>query len=323
MRNFNYLQASDPSEASALLSGAQSKIVAGGTDLLPLMKEGLVNPDSLIDISRWREGHDITSNKDGLRIGALATLSEIASHPDVISKYAALADACNQSASPQLRNMGTIGGNLMQATRCWYFRGPHDCWLKGGEKCFARNGENELHSIFHTSPHESVCVSSSPSDPATALLALGATVTYQTQAGSTDLPLTDFYRLPTADKRTMVSIPPDAILTSVNLPAKKTMSIYRSVMSRATWTFALAGLALAIELDGKVITSAQVAVGGVAPIPVRIEAVEEAMVGKQLSSLDAGELGSKLVENARPLANNGYKVTLLSGLFKETLSSLA
>ena len=200
----------------------------------------------LVDISRWREGREICASEHGVQIGALATLSDIASNPLIATEYAALAEACKLSAAPQLRNMGTIGGNLLQATRCWYFRGPYNCWLKGGDHCYARDGENELHSIFHTSPKESMCVSASPSDPATALLALNASVSYRTSSGTFDVPLDSFYRLPTADNRNTVSLPSNAIITSINLPSFSGKSLYRTVMSRATWTFALAGVALAV-----------------------------------------------------------------------------
>ena len=164
MRDFTYIQASNPAEATAALT-AQSRIIAGGTDILPLMKDDLAAPDTLIDISQWREGREIRSTDTGLELGALVTLSEIASHHEIQARYTALAEACRLSASPQLRNMGSIGGNLLQATRCWYYRGPYDCWLKGGDRCYARHGENELHSIFLTSPDESVCVSAHPWTP--------------------------------------------------------------------------------------------------------------------------------------------------------------
>ena len=187
MRDFTYIQASNPAEATAGLSG-ESRIIAGGTDILPLMKDDLATPSTLIDISRWREGREIRSTDSGLEIGALVTLSEIASHHEIQVRYTALAEACRLSAAPQLRNMGTIGGNLLQATRCWYYRGPYYCWLKGGERCYARHGENELHSIFLTSPDESVCVSAHPSDPAVALLAFDATVRYTTPGAARRCP---------------------------------------------------------------------------------------------------------------------------------------
>ena len=321
MRDFTYVRASHPAEAASLLDG-NSRIIAGGTDLLPLMKDGIASPGTLIDISPWREGREIRSVEGGLEVGSLVTLSEIAAHPTIRERYVALAEACRVSASPQLRNMGTIGGNLLQATRCWYYRGPFDCWLKGGEQCYARGGENELHSIFLTSPEESVCVSAHPSDPATALLALDASIAFRTTSGVSEIPIARFYRLPTADRRTMVGSPQDAIITGITLPASVGTSLYRTVMSRATWTFGLASVALAISTEGDVITVARVALGGVAPIPIRVTSVEEQMQGKLLADLDAEDLSRTLVRDARPPSQNGYKVALLAGIFKEALVGL-
>lgn len=197
MNRFEYSRAATPEEAVSLLADATSQIIAGGTDLLPLMKEGIIAPAQLVDISLWLKGRDIVQQAEWLEIGALVTLSEVARHEHIRAEYTALADACGLAAAPQLRNMGTIGGNLLQATRCAYYRGPYDCWLKGGETCFAREGENEQHSIFLTSPEQSMCVSAHPSDPATALLALGARVRYQTASGEDEADLEGFYSLPT------------------------------------------------------------------------------------------------------------------------------
>jgi xanthine dehydrogenase YagS FAD-binding subunit len=268
MNRFEFVRAGSPSEAT-LLADETSRIIAGGTDLLPLMKEEIISPSRVIDISPWRQGREIVQGKDSLEIGALVTLSEIARHERVRTGYTALADACSLAAAPQLRNMGTLGGNLLQATRCAYFRGPYDCWLKGGETCFAREGENEQHAIFLTSPEQSMCVSAHPSDPATALLALGARVRYQTTLGESEVDLGDFYKLPTQELRGMTRIPRDAVITGVVLPRKPTKSLYRKAMPRATWSFALAGVALAVDIEHGAITEARLALGGVAPIPVR------------------------------------------------------
>jgi xanthine dehydrogenase YagS FAD-binding subunit len=322
MRDFTYVRTSNPAEATAALSGDTGRIIAGGTDILPLMKDELAAPDTLIDISQWREGREIRSSDSGLDLGALVTLSEIASHHEIQVRYTALAEACRLSAAPQLRNMGTIGGNLLQATRCWYYRGPYYCWLKGGDRCYARQGENELHSILLTSPDESVCVSAHPSDPAVALLALDANVRYTTPGGSAEVPLSRFYRLPTSDRRTMIDIPHDAVITGVSIPAFPGKSLYRKAMSRATWTFALASVALAIRTGGDTIAEVRVAVGGVAPVPVRMTGVEQQILGKLPWDLDSDELSRALVQDARPLSQNGYKVTVLEGLFREALTAL-
>ncbi len=322
MRNFSYLSADDPWQAASLLRNGDARIIAGGTELLPLMKDDLASPDTLVDISRWREGREIKATDQGIEIGALATLSEVASHPVIRDKYTALADSCRLSAAPQLRNMGTLGGNLLQVPRCWYYRGPFNCWLKGGERCFARGGENELHAIFNTEPERSVCVSVHPSDPAVALLALEATVQYYTPEGAMEVPIGKFYRFPTPDRRTMIDIPESAIITSMRLPAFTGKSLYRKAMSRATWTFALAGLALAMQFDGDTIVEARVALGGVAVTPIRVASVEERLRGTSISSISRDELSALMVEDARPLSQNGYKVSLLQGLFSEAWPEL-
>jgi xanthine dehydrogenase YagS FAD-binding subunit len=323
MNRFQYARAGSPEEASALLAGEASRIIAGGTDLLPLMKEGIITPAQLVDISLWLKGREVVHGTEQLEIGALVTLNESARNEEIKTGYTALADACNLAAATQLRNMGTIGANLVQATRCAYFRGPYDCWLKGGETCFARTGENEQHSIFLTSPQQSMCVSAHPSDPATALLALGARVRYQTASAVTEVKLSDFYSLPTEEQRRMTTMPPDAVITAVVLPRKPTRSLYRKAMARATWSFALAGVALAVEIEQGAITEARLALGGVAPIPIRAEAVEQAMLGHSLGELPANDLAKLLTQNARPLSQNGYKVQLLKGLFQQVLRDLA
>jgi xanthine dehydrogenase YagS FAD-binding subunit len=286
------------------------------------MKDDVVTPAHLIDISQWLEGRRVSQTAAGLEIGALVTLSEIARDERIRASYTALADACGLAAAPQLRNMGTVGGNLLQATRCAYFRGPFDCWLKGGDVCYARDGENEQHAIFFTAPEQSMCVSAHPSDPATALLALDATVCYLTGAGDLEVALRDFYRLPTDGERSMVSIPSDAVITSIRLPRPATRSLYRKAMPRATWAFALAGIAVAVDLTDGQITGARVALGGVAPIPVRAEGVEKEMLGQTPSALDPTRLAEIVVEDARPLSHNGYKVQLLEGLLKQVLRDL-
>ncbi len=323
MNRFEYARAGSPEEAAALLADESSRIIAGGTDLLPLMKESITSPAQLVDISLWLKGREIVQGTEQLEIGALVTLSEIVRNEEIGTQYTALADACGLAAAPQLRNMGTIGGNLLQASRCAYFRGPYDCWLKGGDTCFAREGENEQHSIFLTSPEQSMCVSAHPSDPATALLALGARVRYQTASSQYDVDLGDLYKLPTEEQRSMTTIPRDAVITGVVLPAKPTKSLYRKAMPRATWSFALAGIGVSITLERGAIAEARLALGGVAPIPIRAEAVEQAMLGHAPGELPAEDLAGLLIQDARPLSRNGYKVQLLMGLFKQVLRDLA
>lgn len=325
MNNFAYIQASSAEETLDALNGdGVSRVLAGGTDLIPLMKEEIVSANTLVDITKWRELRGIASTPEGLHIGALTPLSEIAEHEAVRRDYATLAEACRLAATPQLRNMGTIGGNLLQDTRCWYYRGPYDCWLKGGEVCYARGGENEYHSVFLTAPSESQCVSAHPSDPAAALLALEARVHVRHTEAEAEMPIGELYALPTEARRSFVTLPAGSIITGVTLPpsAPGTKSVYVKAMARATWAFALAGLAMRVQLQDGAIGEARVALSGVAPIPLRVAALEEALLGGRVGSLDRDKLGDVLVEGARPLSHNGYKVTLLRGVLGQALDGL-
>lgn len=322
MRNFAYVKVSTPGEAVQVLDAAAGgRVIAGGTDLLPLAKEEIVAPGALVDISGWTEGNGIREEGGSLVIGALTTLSDIVSNERVRAEFTALADACRVAATPQLRNMGTIGGNLLQQTRCWYYRGPFDCWLKGGEKCFARHGENELHSIFAT--NASPCVSAHPSDPAAALLALDARVRFTTSQGEADMPVEELFALPESSRRSFVTLPDGVVITAIVLPSTPsgTRSTYVKAMARASWGFPLAGVAIALE-GNSVISKARVALSGVAPVPMRAREVETKLEGSAPSDLDYTALADLLVAEAQPLSHNKYKVALLRGVFAEALEAV-
>jgi xanthine dehydrogenase YagS FAD-binding subunit len=322
MNDFEYIKAGSVEEALEGLGRVEgARLMAGGTDLIPLVKDEIVSPAAVVDISAWKGGARIELGEDGLRIGVLASLNAIARDERVVRGYAALADACGLAASPQLRNMGTLGGNLLQQTRCWYYRGPYNCWLKGGDVCFARGGENEYHSIFATEPEVSRCVSAHPSDPAVALVALGARVRFRTAGGEGEMPVEELYALPEEARRSFVTLPDKAVLTEITLPPAQGhgRSAYVKAMTRAAWAFALAGVAIYVEVEGPEIREARIALGGVAPVPLRAGRVEAELTGVRVEDVDASRLAELLVEGARPLAHNGYKVRLLRGLFKEAL----
>lgn len=323
MRNFSYIRANTPEETARLLAMAgegEVQVVAGGTDLIPLIKEGIFSPKMLVDISGWADGVGVEQKDDSVIIGARTPLSAIADDKTIRDNFTALSDACRLAATPQLRNMGTLGGNLLQQTRCWYYRGPFDCWLKGGEKCFARHGENENHSIFMAG--DSPCVSAHPSDPATALMALDATIRYITSEGERELLLEELYVLPEPTRRTFTRLPDDAVITAIVLPALSSTrrSTYKKAMARAAWGFALAGVAIVLEGERSV-TRARVALSGVAPIPMRAREAESALVGNSYSEIRGGTLGDLLLAEAQPLSHNGYKVALLRGVFTEALEA--
>jgi xanthine dehydrogenase YagS FAD-binding subunit len=289
------------------------------------MKDELISPRLIIDLTGWQAGSYIERSDEGLRIGAMASLASIAASADVQDGFTALSDACSLSAAPQLRNMGTIGGNLLQQTRCWYYRNSFDCWLRGGSECYARAGQNEQHAIFQTAAAESPCVSAHPSDPAAALVALDALVEYTGPDGYHRLPLENFYALPTAERRSFNTLPENAVVTAIILPHAhhSRRSVYVKGMPRATWAFALAGVALSVDIEGTEIREARVGLSGVAPVPMRAPHLEALMLGRSLLSLDSDNLSRELTSSAVPLQMNGYKVALLQGLFKEALAKIS
>ncbi len=302
------------------VDGAAVRPLAGGTDLLTLMKADIVAPHTLIDLKRVVELDDrIEMTAEGMTIGALATLAQIESHPDIVGSYAALAGAASQAATPQLRNMATIGGNVLQRPRCWYFRDPQiSCWLKGGDSCPARDGENAHHAIFQDSP----CVAVHPSDSAAALIALDATVRIRGASGERAVSAGQFFALPTDEHRLESVLGPDELILGFTLPAPAagSRSVYLKAMDRKTWAFALVGVAASVTVTGGTITDARVVLGGVEPIPRRLIAVEELLHGSVPSDDLFRRMGELAVVDAQPLSQNGYKVDLARALVTRALA---
>lgn len=328
MRSFEYARAATLDEAPGLVAGAQtpgngSRFLAGGTDLLTLMKADVVQPSLLVDLKRT-EGLPRGIHEDGpeLVLGALTTLSEIERHPGVAQRYPALAEAVSLAATPQLRNMATIGGNLLQRPRCWYFRAKEfHCWLKGGEVCHARDGENQQHALYAQSP----CVAVHPSDAASALVALDATVRLRGSGGERTLPLAELFAEPTAERRTETVLAPDEVLLDVRLPAPApgARGTYRKAMDRKIWAFALVGVAAGLRQDGGTVADARIVLTGVAPIPWRARAAEQVLVGQQPTPERIAEAAEAAVAGAEPLEHNGYKVPLARSLVRQALADLA
>ncbi|MDQ3411197.1 MAG: FAD binding domain-containing protein [Chloroflexota bacterium] len=297
--------------------------LAGGTDLLTLMKADITSPSTLVDITRISELDDeIRERSGGVEIGTLTTLSQLEASPLINERYSALAEAVAVAATPQLRNMATIGGNLLQRPRCWYFRHPHiDCWLKGGETCPARTGENQLHALFGAEP----CVAVHPSDLATALVALAAEVRLRGPGRERTLAIDDFFAAPTAERRTETVIDDDELIVSIRLPAATpgTTSTYVKAMDRKVWAFAVVGVAAALRLDGSRTEAARLVLGGVAPVPYRARAAEDALIGAKISDEVIRQAAALAVAGATPLSQNGYKVPLAEVLIRRALGSLA
>jgi xanthine dehydrogenase YagS FAD-binding subunit len=318
---FTYVRPTTVNEALAVLNDRPALIHGGGTDLLGCLREGIFSADTLVSLSSINELKGVRETSDGgLRIGALAKVAEIATSKKVAAGYTALADAASEVASPQLRNQGTIGGNLCQKPRCWYYRGHFDCLRKGGDKCFAYEGENQYHCIFGGD----TCYIVHPSDTAPALAALGAVCRVSGPAASRSVAVESFHVSPTEDPQRETVLAPDEIVTEIILPApaKGLRSSYRKVRTRGAWDFALAGVALAIVFDGDSVRSARIFLSGAAPVPWRSKATEEAIVGTTLDAATIEKAAAATVAGAEPLEQNGYKIPLFEGLMKEQLEAI-
>ena len=269
-------------EAAGAALGNGSVALAGGTDLVPLLREGIVEAETLVDVREVvpRGVHE------GGRIGAATTLAELEAAAQIPQ---ALREACALAASPQLRSMGTIGGNLLQATRCWYWRLKYPCFLHGGSVCHARQGEHREHAIFGNER----CASAHPSDPAAALLALGATI----RTDRRELPVADLYRLPTEDDRDVTALEPGELILELEVP-ETPASTYLKAMERTRFAFALVGVAAVRSGDGT-----RLALAGVAPIPWLLASPDD-------------------LDHATPLPGTAYKVKLARPLIRRALEAV-
>ena len=318
MHKFAYIDVASSGEAIPLLDGERVAL-AGGTDLLPLIKEGLAAPATLVNLKRAADLRALREDADGLHIGALTTLAELERSPLVRSRYAALAESAALAASPQLRAMATLGGNLLQQVRCWYYRSDADCWMKGGAECPARAGENQYHAIWDHSP----CVAVHPSDPPAALLALGATLRLAGPAGERMVALADFLQPPTEDRRALHTLGPGELICEVVIPPALGRSVYLKAMDRAAWAYALVSVAAAARLDDGQLRDVRVVLGGVANTPLALPAVDALLEGQPIDAALLDRAGELAAQGATPLARNGYKVSLVRNLVGEALRQLA
>jgi xanthine dehydrogenase YagS FAD-binding subunit len=319
--SFTYVRPTSLREAIRELASPDARVHAGGTDLLGCLRDRVFTVKRLVAIGALDELGGITVAADGaLRVGALATLSQIAGHPAVESRFTALAQGAASAASPQLRNQGTLGGNLCQRPRCWYFRGDFDCLRKGGDTCYAMGGENELHAIFGSSG----CCMVHPSDTAPALIVLDARVRIAGPEGTRTVALESFFVSPATDVTRETVLAPGEVLTDVLVPPPPggLRSSYRKMRARRAWDFALAGVALALGVNAGRVDRARVALSGVAPIPWRAIEAEKVLVGGRLDAQAASRAAAASVIGAEPLAENGYKVDLVRGLVEEAVLAL-
>ena len=326
MRPFDYSSAPSADEAVARLS-ASTRPYAGGTDLLTRMKADISAPEALIDIKASDLPKGILETSDGLSLGALTTLTEIEMSPLLKEKYTLLHQAASLAATPQLRNRATLGGNLLQRPRCWYYRNEHiNCWLKGGKTCPAKEGQNEHHAVFGAGPaDDNPCVAVHPSDLASCLTALDARVKLRGPGGERTLTMADFYKLPEEGRRQETVIEDDELIMSIEVPAlpEGTTSTYLKAMDRKAWAFALVGVAAVLRVDGGIIKDARLALSGVANIPWRLEDAEGELTGQEASADLFARVAEVALADAAALEHNAYKIPLAKRLIKRALADVA
>jgi len=300
--------------------GAAVTMAGGGSDVLGMMKDRLIAPDVVVSLKRIKGLDTIAAQGGGLTIGGLTTIDAIGRDPVIREHYRVLAEAAEGVATPQIRNVATIAGNVLQRPWCWYYRNGFNCFKNGGSICYSAAGENQFHAIFGGGPSYIV----HPSDTAPALVALGASFRVVGPAGERTIPAAEFFVLPTVNPACENVLHDDEVLVSVVVPAPPAgaRSTYHKVMDREAWTHAVVSAAIVVEVNGGVCRSSRVVLGGVAPIPWRLPDVERMLEGQRITPELAKRAGEAAVAGARPLAKNRYKVPLTAAVVKRTLESL-
>lgn len=311
MRPFEYVSPANTKQAASLLSATwgETEILAGGTDLLALMKEDVVTPRRLINIKEITDLRGVSANAQGLRIGALATLAELAEDADLRKSHPALADALHEAASPQIRNMATLGGNLCQRPRCWYFRNGLGLLPKDESgKDLVTGGENRYHAILgNDGPAKFV----SPSTIVPVLIAYGAKIRLEGPKGKREIALDKFYVIPKSEGEREHDLRPNEVLTEILVPPADGWKVaHYEIRQKAAFDWPLAVAAVALKADGSSVQAARVVLGYVAPVPWIAPEAEAALKGQTVNDDTAQKAASAAVGQAKPLSQNGYKVQL-------------
>ncbi len=318
---FELFQPASVEDAMALKDqyGKDGWALAGGLDSLDWFKDRIKRPEAVIDLSAIDALKGVRSTADGIEIGAMTTLTDVARHPEINEQFSLLATAAGQVATPQIRNQGTLGGNVSQDTRCWYYRGGWPCYRAGGNVCYAATGVsmNREHCVFGASR----CVAVNPSDTAPALIALDAKMVIQNRKGERVVHAEDYFIGPSIDIMRMTILGPGDLLTAIRLPNDWAGARYyfEKVSDRQAWDFALVSVASAMKVSGGTIQEARIAVNGVAPYPVRVDAAEAAVRGKPMNEDTAVLAGDVAIRRAQPLRHNDYKVPLMKNLVKRSV----
>jgi len=321
MPAFELFQPASTADALNLLDryGADAWIFAGGLDSFDWLKDRIKRPRYVVDLGGIAELKGIRARDGGLEIGAMTTLTEVVSHPIVRDRYAILTEAAEAAASPQIRNQGTIGGNLSQDTRCWYYRAGWSCYRAGGNICYADTPEsiNREHAILEADR----CVAVNPSDTAPALIVLGASMVIRGSSGERVIPAENYFVGPGTDITRMTALQPGELLTAIRIPGDWAGSnfYWEKVRDRQVWDFALVSVASAMTLSGTTIQNIRLVVNGVAARPMRLAAVEQYVKGKPRNEATAAAAGEMAIQGAQPLRFNAYKVPLMRNLVKRAI----
>ncbi|MBZ5699338.1 MAG: xanthine dehydrogenase family protein subunit M [Acidobacteriia bacterium] len=308
-------------DALALLArhGAEAWVLAGGLDSFDWFADRIKRPAAVIDLSQIKELSEVRSVGDGLEIGAMTTLTEVVRHPIVREKYGLLPEAAEAVASPQIRNQGTIGGNVSQDARCWYYRAGWPCYRAGGNICYADTptGMNREHAILDADR----CVAVNPSDTAPALIVLDAKMVIRTPRGERVVNAEDYFIGPGTDITRMTILRPGDLLTAIRIPSTwaGAQFYFEKVRDRNVWDFALVNVASAMVTSGGKIERLRLAMNGVAAHPLRLKTVETAVLGKPRNEETAEFAGKLAIQGAKPLQSNGYKVPLMRNLVKRAI----
>lgn len=315
MNRFEWVEASTVSQAIAA-SNADSTFKAGGVDLLDLMKDNVASPKRLVNIRTVEGLGEIGEDERGLHIGPLVTLAEIEAHPVIQKKYPAISEAAFRVATPQIRNMATIGGNLLQRPRCWYFRSEDfHCRKKGGTHCFAQDGENDYHAIFDNR----TCAIVHPSGLAVPLVALEAHLEITSKVGKRQVRLEEFFTRPDAEVTRENVIAPGELITNITVPATDARSAYYKQGEKESFDWPIADVAVVLTLEGSRCQKASVVLGAAAPYPYRAKAAESKLVNNEITEASARAAAELAMANATPLAKNAYKIPIFEAIIRRTI----
>src|SRR5579884_3917580 len=321
MPAFELFQPATTDDAVAMLSkyGKDAWVMGGGLDTFDWLKDRIKRPAAVVDLSQVKELSGIRPWNGGLEIGATTTLTDVVRHPDVRQKFSILSTGAEAAASPQIRNQGTLGGNISQDARCWYYRGGWKCYRAGGNTCYADTPTaiNREHAILHADR----CVAVNPSDSAPALIALDAQMVIRNSKGERVIPAEDYFVGPDLDITRMTVLRPGDLLTAIRIPATwaGAQFYFEKVRDRQVWDFPLVNVASAAVFTNGNIDRIRIAVNGVAAHPKRLTAVEAAIAGKPRNEETAKIAGELAVQGAQPLAHNAYKIPLMRNLVKRAI----